>query len=57
MDKVIRVIQEANGVLTCDKKKVLSELDFRQKNTVGREERREGEKGEKILEREAPPSL
>ena len=57
MDKVIRVIQEANGVLTCDKKKVLSELDFRLKNTVGREERREGEKGEKSLEREAPPSL
>ena len=58
MDKVIRVIQGANGVLTCDKKKVLSELDFRPNNTVGREERREREKGgENLRERSSTFSL
>ena len=56
MDKVIRVIQGANGVLTCGQK-VLSKLDFRPKNTEEREEMREKRKGGEILEKEAPPSL
>ena len=40
---MIRVIQGAKGVLTCGKK-VLSKLDFRPNNMVGREKRREIEK-------------
>ena len=44
MDKVIRVIQGANGVLTCGQK-VLSKLDFRSNNMVGKKIR-EREKGE-----------
>ena len=46
MDKVIRVIQGANGVLTCGYR-VLSKLDFRPNNSVGREKGGEREKGEK----------
>ena len=56
MDKVIRVIQGANGVLTCGQK-VLSKLDFRPKNLVGREKEKEKEKRGESLEREPPPSL
>ena len=56
MDKVIRVIQGANGVLTWGQK-VLSKVDFRPNNTVEREEMREKRKWGEILEREAPPSL
>ena len=46
MDKVIRVIQGANGVLTCDQR-VPSKLDFRPNNMVGRgkKERREKKRG------------
>ena len=46
MNKVIRVIQGANGVLTCGQK-VLSKLDFRSNNMVGKKKRRESEKGKK----------
>ena len=53
MDKVIRVIQGANGVLTCGQK-VLSKLDFRPNNSVGREKEKEKEKRGEILEREPP---
>ena len=56
MDKVIRVIQGANGVLTCGQK-VLSKLDFRPNNSVGREKEKEKENRGESLKREAPPSL
>ena len=59
MDKVIGVIQGANGVLTCSKK-VLSKLDFRPNNSGGRQKGEKGkEKGreEESLVREAPHSL
>ena len=46
MDKVIRVIQGANRVLTSGQK-VLSKLDFSSNNLVGREKGGEREKGEK----------
>ena len=54
MDKVIREIQGANGVLTCGQR-VLFKLDFRPNNSVGRErEKKRKEKGREaeILERE-----
>ena len=48
MDKVLRVIEGANGVLTCGKKKVLSKLDFRPNNSGGREKgRKERKNGDK----------
>ena len=56
MDKVIREIQGANGVLTCGQK-VLSKLDFRPSNSVGRVKKKGKGKGEKKkVEREALPS-
>ena len=45
MDKMIKVIQRANGVLTCGQK-VLSKLDFRPNNSVGRKKRRKGKRRE-----------
>ena len=38
-------------------KKVLSKLDFRPNNTIGRGKKEEKRKGGGSLEREAPPSL
>ena len=55
MDKVIRVIQGANGVLTTQK--VLSKLEFRPNNTIGRGKKEEKRKGGEILEKEASLSF
>ena len=58
MDKVIRVIQGANGVLTCDQK-VLSKLDFRPNKSI--EERKakkiKREKIRKLREKSSSFSL
>ena len=56
MDKVIRVIQGANEVLTCGQK-VLSKLDFRPKNLVGREREKKKKRGRKVRERSSTFSL
>ena len=56
MDKVIRVIQGANEVLTCGQK-VLSKLDFRPKNWVGREREKKEKRGRKLKERSSTVSL
>ena len=54
MDKMIREIQGANGVLTCGKI-VLSKLDFRPKNMVGRGKKEK--RGRKLRERSSTFSL
>ena len=57
MDKVIRVIQGANGVLTCGQK-VLYKPDFRPNNSVGRGKRKgEREKGRNLRKRSSTFSL
>ena len=56
MNKVIRVIQGANGVLTCGQK-VLSKLDFRSNNMVGKKKGGKVKRGRKLRERSSTFSL
>ena len=56
MDKVIRVIQGANRVLTSGQK-VLSKLDFSSNNLVGREKEEKEKRRRNLRERSSTSSI